>query len=285
MLFFRQDLLDKYNRNVPTTWKELADTAAYIVNHEKKNNPDLVGFVWQGRPYEGLTCVALEWIDSFCGGTIVDSRGNITVNNKMAIKALQTAKSWIGNITPPQVLDYAEYESRTVFQEGNAVFMRNWPFAWRMANFEGCPVKGKIGTAPIPKGSIDGKHSGTLGGWNLAVSKYSINPQEAVDLCLFMASPEIQLKRAVISGQAPTVTKLYQKNDFLSQQPFLKKMPKWINHSVARPSKITGRKYSKVSNKFYRAVHDVLSGRVEAARALTRLEKELQKIKDKGWSK
>lgn len=238
MLFFREDLLEKYDRSVPKTWEELTDTAAYIVEREKEVNPDLVGFVWQGRPYEGLTCVALEWIDSFGGGTIIDNRGNITVNNPLAVQALLTAKAWIGKISPPQVLDYAEYESRMVFQEGNAVFMRHWPFVWRPANSDDCPVKGKIGTAPIPKGGGNGKHSGTLGGWNLAVSKYSAHPQEAVDLCLFMSSPKIQFHRAVVSGQAPTVETLYQKKQLLSNQPFLKDMPKWVNHSVDRPSKI-----------------------------------------------
>jgi trehalose/maltose transport system substrate-binding protein len=284
MLYFRQDLLEKYNRSVPQTWEELAETAKYIVDREKKINPDLVGFVWQGRPYEGLTCVALEWIDSFRGGTIIDEKGSITINNPMAVKALKTAKRWIGKISPPEVLDYAEYESQTIFQEGNAVFMRHWPFVWRIANADDCPVKGKIGAAPIPKGGQDGKHSGTLGGWNLAVSKYSFHPQEAVDLCLFMTSPKIQFERNIVSGQAPTMEKLYQEKALLLNQPFLKEMPKWVNHSVARPSQITGRKYSKVSNKFYRAVHEVLSGRMEAAKALARLEKELKMIKGKGWS-
>jgi trehalose/maltose transport system substrate-binding protein len=285
MLFYRQDLLDKYDRKVPQTWEELAETATIIVEGEKQTNPDLVGFVWQGRAYEGLTCAALEWIDSYRGGTIVDDQGNITVNNPMAVKALQTARAWIGKISPSEVLDYGEYEARTVFQEGNAVFMRHWPFVWRVANADDSPIRGKIGTAPIPKGGHRGKHSGTLGGWNLAVSKYSSDRQEAVDLCLFMTSPAIQLERALVSGVAPTSENLYQKQVLLTSQPFFKEMPLWLDHAVARPSKSTGRKYSKVSSKFNRTVHAVLSGRLGAAEALVRLEKELKMIKGEGWSR
>ncbi|MGD8837748.1 MAG: ABC transporter substrate-binding protein [Desulfobacteraceae bacterium] len=285
MLFFRKDLLKKYGRSVPQTWDELAETATYIVAREKKNNPHLVGFVWQGRQYEGLTCTALEWIDSHRGGTIVDGKGVITVNNPKAVKALQSARGWIGKISPAEVLDFSEEEARLVFQKGNAVFMRSWPFIWRMANSRGSFIKGKIGAAPIPKGGSSGKHSGTLGGWNLAVSKWSPFPKEAVDLCRFMTSYKIQLERSIVSGVAPTVTALYEKNELLENQPFLKEMPQWIDHAVARPSKITGRKYSKVSNKFSRAIHDVLSGKMGAAEALIRLEKELTIIKGQGWSK
>ncbi|MGD9169292.1 MAG: ABC transporter substrate-binding protein [Candidatus Thiodiazotropha sp.] len=285
MLFFRKDLLKKYGRSVPQTWEELTETATYIVAREKKINPHLVGFVWQGRQYEGLTCAALEWIDSYRGGTIVDGKGNITVNNPKAVKALQTAKGWIGKISPPEVLDFSEEEARVVFQKGNAVFMRSWPFIWPMANAHDSFVKGKIGAAPIPRGGEDGKHSGTLGGWNLAVSKWSSFPKEAVDLSRFMTSSKIQLERSIVSGVAPTATALYGKNELLESQPFLKEMPKWIDHAVARPSKITGVKYSKVSNKFSRAVHDVLSGKMGAADALIGLEKELTIIKGQGWSK
>jgi trehalose/maltose transport system substrate-binding protein len=285
MLFYRRDLLEKYGRSVPQTWEELARTAAYVVEHERKSNRDLVGFVWQGRAYEGLTCAALEWIDSYRGGTIVDSQGRITVNQPMAVKALQTAASWIGTISPRQVLDFTEEEARIVFQEGNAVFMRNWPWIWRVANEHDSPIKGKIGVAPIPKGGHNGKHSGILGGWNLGVSQYSNCSREAVDLCRFMTSPGIQFERAVTSSVAPTAMAVYQKKELLENLPFLKDMPKWIDHAVARPSKVTGRKYSKVSRKFYQAVHSVLSGRMEAAEALARLEADLRMIKDDGWFK
>jgi trehalose/maltose transport system substrate-binding protein len=284
MLFFRRDLLEKYGRSVPQTWDELTETATYIVAREKKHNPRLVGFVWQGQQYEGLTCTALEWIDSHRGGTIVDGKGNITVNNPMAVKALQTAMGWIGTISPPEVLEFTEYEARVVFQEGNAVFMRSWPFMWTRVNSKSSLIKGKVGAAPIPKGGKTGKFSGTLGGWNLAVSKWSRSPAVAVDLCRFMTSPEIQLERTAVSGQAPAAATLYRKDALLANQPFLREMPEWIDHAVARPSKITSRKYSKVSNKFSRAVHDVLSGRVGAADALIRLEQELLMIKGEGWS-
>ena len=50
------------------------------------------GFVFQGKAYEGLTCNALEWVDSFGGGTIVDADGKITIDNPKAAEALDLAR-------------------------------------------------------------------------------------------------------------------------------------------------------------------------------------------------
>ena len=60
--------------------------------------------------------------------------------------------------------------------------MRNWPYAWSLGQAADSPIKDKIGVAALPEGGADGKPSGALGGWQLAVSRYSANPDAAVDL-------------------------------------------------------------------------------------------------------
>ena len=101
------------------------------------------GFVFQAKAYEGLTCDALEWVHSFGGGTIVDDSGKITINNPKAAEALDWAASLIGKVAPEGVLNYSEEEARGVFQSGNAVFMRNWPYAWALAQGPGQPGEGQ----------------------------------------------------------------------------------------------------------------------------------------------
>ena len=165
----------------------------------------MLGFVFQAKAYEGLTCNALEWIDSFGGGQIVAEDGSITINNEQAAAALELAASWIGDIAPEGVLNYAEEESRGVFQSGNAVFMRNWPYAWALGNAPDSPIAGKIGVTQLPKGGEDGKHTGVLGGWQLAVSKYSQNAELAVDLVRHLTSPEEQKRRAIKGSYNPTI--------------------------------------------------------------------------------
>ena len=127
-LFYRKDLLEKYGKEPPKTWAELAETAREIQDKEREaGNAQMNGFVFQGAPYEGLTCDGLEWVASNGGGQIVSPEGDITINNEKAAAAIEMAKGWVGTIAPGGVLSYKEEESRGVWQTGNAVFMRNWP--------------------------------------------------------------------------------------------------------------------------------------------------------------
>ncbi|ORY27406.1 hypothetical protein LY90DRAFT_513452 [Neocallimastix californiae] len=45
LLYSNRKLLNKYKKNIPTTWNELLETASYILEKEKQlNNTDIMGF-------------------------------------------------------------------------------------------------------------------------------------------------------------------------------------------------------------------------------------------------
>jgi len=284
VLYYRRDRREKYGVQPPETWPELTAAAPKIMDAERAaGNDRMWGFVFQGRAYEGLTCNALEWIDSFGGGSIVDAKGAITVNNPQAKAALALASSWVGTISPEGVLNYGEEEARGVFQSGNAVFMRNWPYAWSLGNGADSPVKSRIGVMALPKGGAKGRHTGTLGGWQLAVSRYSKNPAQAADLVLYLTSAAEQKRRAIDGSYNPTIAALYEDADVLKAVPFFGSLYGTFTNAVARPSRVTGANYNKVSAAFWEAVHSVLGGRVEPDRALARLERDLKRIRRSGW--
>ncbi|OEE90480.1 ABC transporter substrate-binding protein [Enterovibrio norvegicus FF-162] len=279
VLYYRSDLLEKYEEKAPETWEALTATAEKIMKAEREaGNDKMWGFVWQGRAYEGLTCDALEWVASYNGGTIVDGDGKITINNDNAKQALTTAAGWVDTISPPGVLNYGEEEARGVFQTGNAVFMRNWPYAWSLGNSEDSPIKGKIGVVALPKGGEDGSHSGTLGGWQLAVSKYSKNPELAASLVMYLTSLEEQKRRAIVGSYNPTIESLYSDEEVLTAVPFFGSLYDTFANGTPRPSTATGAKYNQVSNAFWNATHSVLSGSQNADVALAKLQKDLKRI-------
>jgi trehalose/maltose transport system substrate-binding protein len=275
LLYYRKDLLEKHGAQPPTTWAELTETAKKIQDAERAaGNDKMWGFVWQGKAYEGLTCNALEWVTSFGGGTIVDGAGKVTINNPQAVTALQTAAGWIGTITPDGVLNYAEEEARGVFQAGNAVFMRNWPYAWALSQ-EDPNLKDKVGVVALPKGGADGRHAAALGGWQLAVSKYSKNPEVAADLVLYLTSKEVQKQRAIQGSYNPTIAELYKDQDVLAATPFFGQLYDTFVNAVPRPSTATGSKYNQVSNEFWNAVYATLSGKAPADQSLQGLQQKL----------
>ncbi len=283
LLYYRADLLEKHGHAVPETWQQLTDTAREIQAAERAaGNERMHGFVFQGRAYEGLTCNALEWVASHGGGTLVDADGEVTLDNAGAAEALALAASWPGEISPDGVLNYMEEEARGVFQAGNAVFMRNWPYVWSLANEEGSEVAGKIGMAPLPHGP-QGESVATLGGWSWAVSRYSEHPEVAADLVAFLTDPEQQKAHAIRFGRNPTRQALYQDPEVLEAQPFMGELYDTLLGGVPRPASVTGEHYPRVSNAFFNGVHEVLAGDATAEEMLQRLEGELNRLGRRGW--
>jgi trehalose/maltose transport system substrate-binding protein len=283
-LFYRKDLLEKHGKEVPTTWAELKATAQEIMDAERAENPDMYGFVFQGNAYEGLTCNALEWVKSFGGGQIVEADGTISINNPQAAAAIEEAASWVGTIAPEGNLAYMEEESRGVWQLGNAVFMRNWPYAYALGEGEDSAVKGKFDVAPLPSGEgADARSAATLGGWNYAVSKYSTEPEAAIQLALFLGSEEVQKERAINQSNLPTIEALYDDADVLAASPFMANWKEIFQNAVPRPSAPTKAKYNEVSSMFWSAVHNTLSGNGSAAENLELLEVDLEDLKGSGW--
>ncbi|MDR9810301.1 ABC transporter substrate-binding protein [Rhizobium hidalgonense] len=283
-LFYRKDLLEKYGKQPPKTWDEMAATAKEVQDKERQaGQKDLWGYVFQGNSYEGLTCNALEWVKSSGGGQIVEPDGAISINNEKAATALERAKGWIGTISPPGVLAYQEEESRGVWQTGNAVFMRNWPYAYSLGNGADSAVKGKFDVMTLPVAAAGDKPSSTLGGWNLAVSKYSEKQEAAIALVKFLASKDVQKARAIELSNLPTLTDLYDDKNVAAAQPF---MPNWkpiFQDAVPRPSATAKVKYNEVSSKFWTAVHNTLSGSGSAAENLELLEADLTTLKGDAW--
>jgi trehalose/maltose transport system substrate-binding protein len=281
-LYYRKDLLEKYGKQPPKTWDEMAAIAEEIQNKEREGgNKDMHGFVFQGNAYEGLTCDALEWVKSHGGGQIVEPDGTISINNEKAAAAIDRAKGWIGKISPEGVLAYQEEESRGIWQVGNAVFMRNWPYAYALGNGDDSKVKGLFDVVPLPDGG--GGSAATLGGWNVAVSKYSKNPEIAIDFAKFLASAEIQKQRALIGSSLPTIISLYDDADIAKAQPIIPRWKEVFLAAVPRPSAPTKVKYNEVSSLFWSAVHDTLSGKGSGAENLEILEAKLTELKGAGW--
>lgn len=284
LLYYRTDLLQKYNfRAPPKTWTELEQMAKVIQDGERRSNPNFWGFVWQGAAYEGLTCDALEWIVSFGGGTVIDNKGNITVNNPQAAAALKMAAGWVGTISPRGVTSYKEEDSRGVWQAGNAAFMRNWPYAYALGNSADSPIRNKFDVTVLPKGpGANGVNAATFGGHSLAVSRFSKNVKAAADLVLYMTGYEVQKQRAGL-GYNPTRPAVYKDAEVLKASPFVGKMDDVMSSATIRPTTITGSKYPRVSEAFWNAAHSVLTGQAKAEDALANLANELNRIKGRNW--
>ena len=256
ILYYRTDLLRKYGfRHPPRTWAELGTQARRIQNGERRTNSNFYGFVFQGNAYEGLTCNALEWLASSGGGTFISS-GKATLNNPRAANILNTIRGWVGNITPRGVTSYQEDQALNAFDGGNAAFMRNWPYAY--AASQTTDIKGKFNVTVLPHGA-GGTSVGTVGGWQLGVSKFSKHKQAAIELVRYVTSPAVQRFDAIFNSNVPTIPSVAANKAVRRTNPYLKPEISRVKR-VTRPSRYLKGQYQQGSQYIYQGINQILNG-------------------------
>jgi trehalose/maltose transport system substrate-binding protein len=281
ILYYRTDLLEEYGFDgPPETWAELTEMATTIQEGERADNPDFWGFVWQGNAYEGLTCNALEWQVSHGGGEIVEADGTVSINNAQAAASFDMAAGWVDTISPPGVVSYQEEDARGVWQAGNAAFMRNWPYAYALGNADDSVIKDLFGVVQLPMGEGEGaRHADTLGGWQMAVSKYSTNVDAAAQVAVCLAGQESQKIRATVGSVLPTIGALYEDADVLAANPFFGELVDvFAGGAVARPSTVTSEDYNQVSTIYFTEVNRVLTGEQTGQQAVEAIESQLSSL-------
>jgi trehalose/maltose transport system substrate-binding protein len=276
ILYYRTDLLKKYGYSKPpATWTELFAMAKKIQDGEQKSNPNFYGFVFQGNSYEGLTCDGLEWLASSGAGQIFDSNGKPDIDNPKAAAVLDLFRANIGKTTPRGVTSYQEGEAHNAFVGGNAAFMRNWPYAYSIAAGSDSKVKGKFNVTVLPhgKGSLS---VGTVGGWQLAVSKYSKNQDASIEFVRYMTSPGVEKFDAIYNTNVPTIPAVAKDPAVVKANPYLKPEIASVAR-VTRPAKFLKTHYNEGSKAIYQGFSQILNG-TPASSVLPSIQSKLERL-------
>lgn len=271
LLYYRKDLLEKYGYKVPSTWEDLVNIAVKVQESERNNNPRFYGFVWQGAQYEGLVCTFLEFITAN-GGGIYDSQGDLILFDKRNIEASRFMRDIIQTykISPPNTYtEMKEEEVRLYFENGDALFERNWPYAWKLHEGENSPVKGKVGVAVLPKFKA-GRPAATLGGWHIGISAYSDKKAEAKRLVSFIESYKVQKRLVLNLGWNPGRKDIYEDPEVIKTLPHLKVLKEAFRFSVARPIV-----------PYYTQLSEILQEHINGILAGKDVEKELKQAYEK----
>lgn len=235
LLYYRKDLLEKYGRDVPQTWQELVEVASEIQKQERTTNPNFWGFLWQGAQYEGLVCNFLEYASSNRGGLI--KNGILSIDSDQNILALNFMKDliWTHQISPPNTYtEMKEEEVRTLFESGNALFERNWPYAWMLHQSDQSQVKAKVGVSILPRFE-SGDHTATLGGWHIGISSHSDQKRAAWRFVKYVVSADLQMQFALRLGWNPSRRDVYSDPSLLEKLPHLAALRESFDTAVARP--------------------------------------------------
>ncbi|KAJ3266689.1 hypothetical protein HK104_006077, partial [Borealophlyctis nickersoniae] len=267
ILYYRKDLLQKYGfTRPPETWDDLELQATTVLAGETKTNRGFTGYVAQFEAYEGLTCNLMEWLHGSGGGGLIDTDKRVTLDNPNARAMLQRVWGWtnVKNITTFTALFHREEQALAKWMDGNALFMRNWPYAASVTNTSPL-LKSAYGMARLPGVTANLSGGATVGGWHLGVSKYSPNVEKAVQVLQFLTSREVQKQRVIHQGLVPTHYDLYSDPEVCASTNCGLYGSLTV---VTRPSSTAATAYLAVSRAVYTSIHAYLTSQLTLDQAV-----------------
>lgn len=278
LFYYRKDLLEKYDLRPPRRWTEMLSQGEVIVKGE--NDPGLHIYSAQFKQYEGLVCDMMEFIWSNGGDVIDPKTGQPTLAEPPAVKAVIFVRDRIiGKAAPRGAINYEEPESLDLFIQGKALFHRNWPYAWSIANNpRNSRVAGKIGVGSLP--AFQGHSSASaLGGWQFGINRWSRHHREAWRFIQFMTSHQSQKILALEAGLAPTRRSVYQDRRVQEKMPHLKAfLPAFERARPRPPSPIYPMISQELQRFFSRAIVSRKSDPLALARAASQRIQRLLRL-------
>ncbi len=269
MLYWRTDLLP----GPPEDLESLLGAAAEARREGRVEQ----GWVLQGARYEGLVTVFVELLAAH-GGAILDAGGEVVVDAPEAVRALATLRDAIAEsrVVPREATTWQEEQTRFAFQNGRALFMRNWPYAWPlMQREEDSRVAGRFAVAPLPA-APGGRPSAALGGSQLAINAHSDDPEAAWRVIAFLTHPDQMRERARLVGQYPPRPSLYRGETLAGVLPIPPaEARRIIEHAVPRPATPV---YTQLSGLLQIHLHRALTGQSEPDAALAAAAREMRAL-------
>jgi multiple sugar transport system substrate-binding protein len=279
LLYYRKDLLQESGFDgPPKTWDELKQMTLKV----REDAGLKYGFVFQGAAYEGGVCDGMEFIWTH-GGEVLDPDDptRVLVDSPEAIAGLATERSMITEgISPEGVTVYKEDESAGAFLNGDAVFLRNWPYVYALVGTSEYPKlePEQVGVSELP--SADGEPgNGTVGDQPLYISSTATDPDAAWKFIQFLSAPEQQKIRAVEGAYLPTRTALYSDPEIQEKVPVVPLAHEALQHTRPRP---VSPYYSDMSLEMAEQFNASLSGDISPEEAARTLKEQLERFIKEG---
>jgi multiple sugar transport system substrate-binding protein len=270
MLFYRTDIVPK--GAVPTTWDQLYTEAQKY----KGQKGTQFGYAAQMDQYEGLVCNSIEFIYAY-GGRVVDQNNKVVVNSPQTIKGLkEMVKFANAGFVPKNINTFQETQTANAFNQGQSVFVRNWPYQYAAGNDKTqSKIVGNVGIAPLPKG--DSQSAASLGGWMVAMNKYSQHKKEAWTFMTFLAGHDGEKIDAVVGSLAPTIPALYKDPDVLKANPFFGNQ-NFVNGLASAVPRPVVANYQQVSDIIQVEVSKAINNKETVEQAVQNMQTQLEKV-------
>ncbi len=269
MLYYRQDLLEKSGYEPPETFAELLEISQDLQQQKLVD----WGYVWQGKQYEGLAAMFVEVLQGNGAFWVNPDTLEVGLDQPEAIAAVEFLREAIAlEVSPPGVTTYAEEEARLLFQNGKAVFLRNWPYVYSLAAESAIAGKYKIKPMVHAVGHSSGA---TLGGWGLGISTTSKHPDAAWQVIEFLSSEASQREFILATGFVPSRIALFNDPDIVAKYDYYPQLLKVVQSSALRPPIP---QYAQASDILQRYLSAAITGKMTPEQAMQNAAQETRNL-------
>jgi len=262
--WYRTDIYEKLGLTPAKTWDE------YYNNAKKVQAAGYGGQIIGFGPNVSWWWMTMVW--SF-GGNLYDDALNPTVNSKEAIAATDFLKKLM-TVSPKGASTANSDEVTSKFLGENIGAMINYSgYYGSVLDKSINKNEGKIGTAPMPKGSADITH---LAGWNIGIPKDAKNPTAAWKFLEYVLG-KTNAKTYLESGAAAIGRKSITTDaDLLAKFPYLAQLEIPASSRIERYPQIAV--WPEFEVAAIDAVTQVLNGKSDSTKAMTALNEKLKPI-------
>jgi multiple sugar transport system substrate-binding protein len=226
LLWYRSDLV----KTPPTTWDQMISDAEQLA---KQGKPHLIEI--QGAQYEGTT-VWFNTLVTSAGGSILTPDGQKVALGQPAVKALGIMKRLATSpAADPSLPVQMEDQNRLAMESGSAAFELNYPFVYPSMKADKPDLFKNFKWALYPRVNANEPAHVTIGGIDMAISKYSPHPQQAFEAALCLRDKQNQLNAAVKGGLPPTLESLYHDPAMFPDYPFHADILTALQQASVRP--------------------------------------------------
>lgn len=262
--WYRTDIYEKLGLTPAKTWDE------YYNNAKKVQAAGYGGQIIGFGPNVSWWWMTMVW--SF-GGKLYDDSLNPTVNSKEAIAATDFLKKLM-TVSPKGASTANSDEVTSKFLGENIGAMINYSgYYGSVLDKSINKNEGKIGTAPMPKGSADITH---LAGWNIGIPKDAKNPTAAWKFLEYVLG-KTNAKAYLESGAAAIGRRSITTDaDLLAKFPYLAQLEIPASSRIERYPQIAV--WPEFEVAAIDAVTQVLNGKSDSTKAMTALNEKLKPI-------
>jgi multiple sugar transport system substrate-binding protein len=275
MLYYRTDLVQKYGAGTPPQTRDEMQAMAMKIIAGEAGNGIKFGYLMPGKKIEAIVDEWLEFIWG-AGGTI-GQPGNLNVSGSTQVAALQYMYDLIytQKLAPSGTDTYAPNDILALFENGQAPFMRNWTFAYALANNPATSkVAGKVGVTTTLATAASAGH-GCTGGWVLAINANSQHKDEAWKFIDFMLSKATQTSLATNAGLVSSRPDVVNDPAVQAKVPYFKQLATILPGGDNRPKLVH---YNQFTTPLQAAINGVLSNQGSPASALSSVQSQVSSL-------